>query len=86
MEGVRHMRNIILRHKKGASIDWQAVFKEYSGYADTQAHLTIWRYKPDADYLRDAAIKNADELHKDVKNPEFLFQKEVELELQKRHC
>lgn len=43
------------------------------------------RYKPDADYLRDAAIKNADELHKDVKSYEFLFQKEVELELQKRY-
>eukprot|EP01127_Copromyxa_protea_P009839 TRINITY_DN2349_c0_g1_i1.p1 TRINITY_DN2349_c0_g1~~TRINITY_DN2349_c0_g1_i1.p1 ORF type:complete len:479 (-),score=81.06 TRINITY_DN2349_c0_g1_i1:70-1506(-) len=74
MEGVYHMRNIIMRHRKSHTnfIDWEAIFHEFSGF------------KPDCDYLKDAAIRNADELHKDVKDPHFLFQKEVELELQKR--
>lgn len=33
MEGMRHMRNIIVRHKKDDNLDWEAIFMEYSGYA-----------------------------------------------------
>lgn len=54
-------------------VDWEKVFEEFNNY------------KKHTDILSRAAVKNAHELHKSIQSDHFLFQKEVERELQKLH-
>jgi len=70
-EGCRHMFNLIKIYRSQSNPNWSVIFSEYS------------KYKEHTDILMKAAIKNADELHSHVQQPNFLFEKEVERKLQK---
>jgi len=72
-EGCRHMYNLVKKYSKNGKAQWDIIFSEFN------------KYKMHMDVLRLASMKNADELHVHVKDTHFLFEKEVERELQKKY-